>query len=66
MQDRRDLYAGGGYDAQKQAYKRARAYNASERTLRNRDIKTTTQQPGTGGPAGIGTGIGSQTRGRSH
>ena len=55
MQDRRDLDAGGGYDAQKEAYQRARAYNASQRTLRNRDIKTTTQRPGTGGQSpGIG------------
>ena len=55
MKDRRDFNAGGGYGAQVQAYKRARAYNANERTLRNRDIKTTTQRPGTGGQsAGIG------------
>ena len=31
MQDRRDLDAGGGYDAQKEAYQRARAYNATQR-----------------------------------
>ena len=55
MQDRRDLNAGGGYEAQQEAYQRARAYNASQRILRNRDIKTTTQRPGTGGQSpGIG------------
>ena len=58
MQDRRDLDAGGGYAAQEQAYKRARAYNANKRILENRDIKTTTQTPGSGGqtigPKGTG------------
>ena len=55
MKDRSDLNQSGAYGKQVQAYKRARAYNAQNRILANRDQRTTTQTPGTGGQsAGIG------------
>nr|BDD45489.1 hypothetical protein 1 [Paracoccaceae bacterium] len=54
MKDRSDFNR-SGYGSQLSAYKRARAYNAQERTLRNRQQRTTTQTPGTGGfSEGIG------------
>ena len=54
MRDRDD-YNRSGYGSQLTAYKRARAYNAQERMLRNRPQRTTTQRPGTGGQSmGIG------------
>ena len=53
--DRADYNKGGGYASQQQALKRARAYNAQNKMLANRDQRTTTQTPGTGGQsAGIG------------
>lgn len=56
MRDRSDFNR-SGYGSQLSAYKRARAYNAQERTLRNRQQRTTTQRPGTGG---FSQGIGMQ------
>lgn len=56
MRDRNDFNR-SGYGSQLTAYKRARAYNAQERTLRNRQQRTTTQRPGTGG---FSQGIGMQ------
>lgn len=47
--DRADYNKGGEYGSQLSAYKRARAYNAQNKMLANRDQKTTTQTPGTGG-----------------
>jgi len=55
MKDRNDLNRSGEYSAQTQAYKRTRAYNAQNRRRDNRDIRTTSRRPGTGGQsAGIG------------
>lgn len=48
-QDRRDLNQSGEYGSQVAAYKRAKAYNARKRQMLNRDIKTTTRTPGSGG-----------------
>ena len=47
--DRSDLNQSGGYVAQVQAHRRAKAYNAQNKLLANRDQRTTTQTPGTGG-----------------
>ena len=49
MRDRYDLNRSGEYNDQETAYKRAKAYNARSEMQRNRDIKTTTQTPGSGG-----------------
>ena len=48
-QDRSDMNRSGGYVAQVQAHRRAKAYNAQNKLLANRDQRTTTQTPGTGG-----------------
>ena len=53
--DRSDYNRGGGYASQQQALKRARAYNAQNKMLANRDQPTTTQTPGSGGQSpGLG------------
>ena len=49
QKDRSDLNRSGNYGAQQQAYRRAKAYNAKNKLLANRDQRTTTQTPGTGG-----------------
>ena len=49
MQDRSDMNRSGSYVAQVQAHRRAKAYNAQNKLLANRDQRTTTQTPGTGG-----------------
>ena len=55
QRDRGDLNRGGEYMRQSNAYKRARAMNARNKMLANRDQRTTTQTPGTGGQSpGIG------------
>ena len=48
-QDRGDLNRSGSYVAQVQAHRRAKAYIAHNKLLANRDQRTTTQTPGTGG-----------------
>ena len=52
MRDRSDLDRGGAYLQQSNAYKRAKAINAQNKMLFNRDQKTTTQRPGSGGFTG--------------
>ena len=47
--DRDDLNRSGSYGQQVTAHRRARAYNAQNKILANRDQRTTTQTPGTGG-----------------
>ena len=56
MKDRSDLSRGGVYMQQSNAYKRAKALNAQNKMLANRDQRTTTQKPGSGGFSG-GVGI---------
>ena len=52
MRDRSDLSRGGEYLQQSNAFKRAKALNAQNKMIANRDQRTTTQRPGTGGFTG--------------
>lgn len=55
MKDRSDLSRGGAYLQESNAYKRAKALNAQNKMIANRDQKTTVHTPGSGGQSpGIG------------
>jgi len=55
MRDRSDLNRGGEYLQQSNAYRRAKAQNARNKMIANRDQRTTVQTPGSGGQSpGIG------------